>query len=118
MDEGRRRWDAMGGAEPGEERYGTPKAQFVPVWLEAAGPDGGAQRPAVTVHVGRQRLGELSPGDGALLDRDLQAARQQDRTVWMLGRYFRRTAATRARLLLDPGTLPFPQPPHRSGRKR
>jgi hypothetical protein len=38
----------------------------------------------------------------------LQVACQQNRAVWMSGHYFAPTAAVRARLLLYPGSLPFP----------
>jgi hypothetical protein len=108
LDEGWRFWDAMGGVEPGEDGQAIPAGRFVPVWLEAGAPGSATPRPVVTVHVGRHRLGELSPRDGALLDHDLDAARQQNQTIWMIGHYFRRTAATAARLRLDPGILPFP----------
>jgi hypothetical protein len=36
------------------------------------------------------------------------AARQENRAVWMSGYYYAPTTATRPRLLLDPGSLPFP----------
>jgi hypothetical protein len=108
LDEGWRFWDAMGGVEPGEDGQGIPAGRFVPVWLEAGAPGSATPRPVVTVHVGGHRLGELSPGDRALLDHDLEAAREQNQTIWMIGHYFRRTAGTAARLRLDPGILPFP----------
>jgi hypothetical protein len=83
----------------------------VPVWLGAASPP----RPGpVTVHVGRRRLGELRPGDAALVERDLQRARQQDKTLWMCGRHIPPTAPAGPRLLLYPGVpllLTFPFPP-------
>jgi hypothetical protein len=109
LDEGRRRWEAMGGVEHQAQGQGMPETQMIPVWLEAAkGAVGARERPAVVVHLGNQRLGELSSDDSALLDHDLRAAKQQNRTVWMRGRYSHPTAATRARLRLYPGALPFP----------
>jgi hypothetical protein len=107
LDEGWQFWDAMGGVEPGEDGQGVRAGRMVPVWLEAGTP-GSATRPVVIVHVGRHRLGELSPGDGALLDHDLDAAREQNQAVWMIGQYSRRTSAAGARLRLYPGILPFP----------
>jgi hypothetical protein len=83
----------------------------VPVWLGTADPPGPGP---VTVHIGRCRLGELRPGDAALLEQDLQRARQQDKTLSMCGRHIPRSAATRTRLLLHPGVpflLTFPFPP-------
>jgi len=35
-------------------------------------------------------------------------AQQQNRAVWMVGYYFAPATATGARLLLYPGSLPFP----------
>jgi hypothetical protein len=69
---------------------------------------GTLRRLAVTVHVGKHRLGKLSVEDGLRLRQDLEAARERDRAVWMGGHYFAADAASPARLLLYPGTLPFP----------
>lgn len=106
----------MGGVGPEGQAQRAAQPLFVPVRLESAteeyeieGDQGGALlRPAVTVHVGRHRLGELSVKDGARLAGDLHAARQQNHALWMGGSYFAPTTATRARLLLYPGPLPFP----------
>jgi hypothetical protein len=107
LEEGQRVWDAMGGVEPGEDGQRIPPGRMVPVWLDSGASGSATTRPVVTVHVGRHRLGELSPGDGAFLDHDLEVAREQNQSVWMIGHYFQRTAAG-ARLRLYPGTLPFP----------
>jgi hypothetical protein len=111
------RWAEMGGVGPEEQAQRAAKPVLVPVRLESAteeytteGERGGAlRRSAVTVHVGRHQLGRLSAEDGARLDPDLHAARQQNRAVWMIGYYFASTGAGGARLLLYPGSLPFPQ---------
>lgn len=116
-----RRWAAMGGVGPGEQAQRAAKPVLVPVRLEARTEDheiegerGGAlRRPAVTVHIGRHQLGKLSAADAARLDSDLRAARQQNRAVWMSGYYYPPTTAAHARLLLYPGSLPFPSPPGR-----
>jgi hypothetical protein len=106
----------MGGVGPEEQAQRAAKPVLVPVRLESGTDEyqieeeqgGVLRRHAVTVHVGRHQLGKLSVEDRARLNNDLQAARQQNRTVWMSGHYFAPTAATRARLLLYPGSLPFP----------
>ena len=110
------RWAEMGGVGPEEHAQRAAKPAMVPVRVESGTEDyeiggerGGAlRRPAVMVHLGRHQLGRLSAEDGARLDPDLRAARQQNRTVWMVGYYFAPAAAAGARLLLYPGSLPFP----------
>jgi hypothetical protein len=114
-----RRWAEMGGADSGEQAQRTAKPVLVPVRMEpgtedheTGGERGGVlRRPAVTVYLGRRQLGRLSAEDGARLDPDLQAARQQDRAIWMSGYYYAPTTAAGARLLLYPGSLPFPSSP-------
>jgi hypothetical protein len=111
-----RRWAETGGVGPEEQAQRAAKPVMVPVRVESGTEDyeiggerGGAlRRPAVMVHLGRHQLGRVSADDGARLDPDLRAARQQNRTVWMVGYYFAPAAAAGARLLLYPGTLPFP----------
>jgi hypothetical protein len=116
-----RRWAEMGGVVPGEQAQRAAKPVLVPVRLESGTEDheiegewGGAlRRTTVAVHLGRHQLGRLSAEDGARLSSDLQAARQQNRAVWMNGYYYAPTTAARARLLLYPGSLPFPSSPGR-----
>ena len=116
-----RRWAEMGGVGPGERAQRAAKPLLVPVRLESGTEDheiegerGGAlRRTAVMVHLGRHQLGSLNTEDGARLDPDLQAARRQNRAVWMSGSYYAPTTAARARLLLYPGSLPFPSSPGR-----
>jgi len=110
------RWAEKGGVSPEERAERLAKSVLVPVRLESGtdeykieGEQGGVlRRHAVTVHVGRHQLGKLSTGDGVRLNNELQVACQQNRAVWMSGHYFAPTAAARARLLLYPGSLPFP----------
>ena len=116
-----RRWAEMGGVGPEEQAQRAAKPVLVPVRLESGTEDheiegewgGTLRRTAVTVHLGRHQLGRLSAEDGARLSSDLQAARQQNRAVWMSGYYYAPSTAARARLLLYPGSLPFPSPPGR-----
>ena len=116
-----RRWAEMGGVGPEEQTQRAAKPTLVPVRLESGiedheigGERGGTlRRTAVTVHLGRHQLGRLSAEDGARLSSDLQAARQQNRAVWMSGYYYAPTTAARARLLLYSGSLPFPSSPGR-----
>jgi len=117
-----RRWAEMGGVGPEEQAQRAAKPVLVPVRLESVTEDhviegerGGAlRRTAVTVHLGRHQLGRLSAEDGTRLDSDLQAARQENRAVWMSGYYYAPITAARARLLLYPGSLPFPSSPGRA----
>jgi len=110
------RWAEKGGVGPEEQAQHAARPVLVPVRLESGTEDheiggerGGAlRRPAVTVHLGQRQLGRLSAEDGARLDPDLRAAQQQNRAVWMVGYYFAPATATGARLLLYPGSLPFP----------
>ena len=90
-----RRWAEMGGVGPRGQAQRAAKPVLVPVRLEPGNEDhqiegergGVLRRPIVTVHIGRYQLGRLSAEDGARLDPDLQAARQENRTVWMSGYY-------------------------------
>jgi hypothetical protein len=116
-----RRRAEKGGVGPEEQAQRAAKPVLVPVRLESGTEDhdiegewgGVLRRTAVTVHLGRHQLGRLSAEDGARLSSDLQAARQQNRAVWMSGYYYAPTTAARARLLLYPGSLPFPSSPGR-----
>lgn len=115
----------MGGADPGEQAQRAAKPVLVPVRLEPGTEDheiggergGTLRRTAVTVHLGRHQLGRLSAEDGARLSSDLQAARQQNRAVWMSGYHNAPTTAARARLLLYPESLPFASSPGRARRE-
>jgi len=114
-----RRRAEMGGVGPEEQAQRAAKPALVFVRLESGTEDheidgergGVLRRPVVTVHLGRHQLGRLSAEDGARLDSDLRAAQQQNRAVWMSGFYYAPTTAARARLLLYPGSLPFPSSP-------
>lgn len=116
-----RRRAEKGGVGPEEQAQRAVKPVLVPVRLESGTEDhdiegewgGVLRRTAVTVHLGRHQLGRLSAEDGARLSSDLQAAREQNRAVWMSGYYYAPTTAARARLLLYPGSLPFPWSPGR-----